>query len=600
MSESKTNLKAAAANASAGKAEAATAGDGAAPAATPASNFIRDIIIDDLKTGKYGGRVWTRFPPEPNGYLHIGHAKAICLDFGLADEFGGGTNLRFDDTNPEKEETEYVESIMRDVRWLGFEWENLYYASDYFQQLYDWAVQLITAGKAYVCDLNAEEVRKYRGTLKEPGKDSPYRNRAVEENLDLFARMKAGEFPDGARTLRAKIDMASPNLNMRDPVMYRIVHAEHHRTGNKWCIYPMYDYAHGQSDSLENITHSMCTLEFEDHRPLYNWFIKELGIFPSQQIEFDRLNLTYTLLSKRKLLQLVRERHVRGWDDPRMPTISGIRRRGYTPEAIRTFVANIGATKTNGSIELAMLEHFVRDDLNRHAQRVMAVLRPLKVVIDNYPEGQTEEMEAVNNPEDASAGTRKVPFSRELYIEQDDFREEPPKGYYRLSPGKEVRLRYGYFITAKSVVKNAQGEIVEVHCTYDPETRGGNAPDGRKVKSTIHWVSAAHAIDAEVRIYENLFSNPDPSDVPEGQDFTANLNANSLEIVSHAKLEPSLKNAKAGDRYQFERLGYFCADDDSKPGAPVFNRTVALKDTWAKKQSALSTQHSAGLGPGKG
>jgi glutaminyl-tRNA synthetase len=593
MSESKTNLKAAAANASAGKAEAATAGDGAAPAATPASNFIRDIIIDDLKTGKYGGRVWTRFPPEPNGYLHIGHAKAICLDFGLADEFGGGTNLRFDDTNPEKEETEYVESIMRDVRWLGFEWENLYYASDYFQQLYDWAVQLITAGKAYVCDLNAEEVRKYRGTLKEPGKDSPYRNRAVEENLDLFARMKAGEFPDGARTLRAKIDMASPNLNMRDPVMYRIVHAEHHRTGNKWCIYPMYDYAHGQSDSLENITHSMCTLEFEDHRPLYNWFIKELGIFPSQQIEFDRLNLTYTLLSKRKLLQLVRERHVRGWDDPRMPTISGIRRRGYTPEAIRTFVANIGATKTNGSIELAMLEHFVRDDLNRHAQRVMAVLRPLKVVIDNYPEGQTEEMEAVNNPEDASAGTRKVPFSRELYIEQDDFREEPPKGYYRLSPGKEVRLRYGYFITAKSVVKNAQGEIVEVHCTYDPETRGGNAPDGRKVKSTIHWVSAAHAIDAEVRIYENLFSNPDPSDVPEGQDFTANLNANSLEIVSHAKLEPSLKNAKAGDRYQFERLGYFCADDDSKPGAPVFNRTVALKDTWAKKQSALSTQHSA-------
>jgi glutaminyl-tRNA synthetase len=587
MTESKANLK------TAGPTAPADAASASATAMAPASNFIRDIIIDDLKTAKYSGRVWTRFPPEPNGYLHIGHAKAICLDFGLADEFGGGTNLRFDDTNPEKEETEYVESIMRDVRWLGFEWEGLYYASDYFQQLYDWAVQLIKAGKAYVDDLSAEEVRKYRGTLKEPGKDSPYRNRTVEENLDLFERMKAGEFPDGTRTLRAKIDMASPNLNMRDPVMYRIVHAEHHRTGDKWCIYPMYDYAHGQSDSIENITHSMCTLEFEDHRPLYNWFIQSLGIFPSQQIEFDRLNLTYTLLSKRKLLQLVREGHVRGWDDPRMPTISGIRRRGYTPEAIRTFVANIGVTKTNGSIELAMLEHFVRDDLNRHAQRVMAVLRPLKVVIDNYPEGQTEEMEAVNNPEDANAGTRKVPFSRELYIEQDDFREEPPKGYYRLSPGKEVRLRYGYFITAKSVVKNAQGEIVEVRCTYDPATRGGNAPDGRKVKSTIHWVSAAHAIDAEVRLYENLFSNPNPNDVAEGQDFTANLNPNSLEIVNHAKLEPSLKNAKAGDRYQFERLGYFCADDDSKPGAPVFNRTVALKDTWAKKQSAISSQHSA-------
>ena len=570
-----------------------------APAPAP-SNFIRDTIVDDLKTNKYQGRVWTRFPPEPNGYLHIGHAKAICLDFGLADEFGGGTNLRFDDTNPEKEETEYVESIMRDVRWLGFEWENLYYASDYFQQLYDWAVQLIKAGKAYVCDLNADEVRKYRGTLTEPGKDSPYRNRPVEENLDLFERMKAGEFPDGSRTLRAKIDMASPNLNMRDPVMYRIVHAEHHRTGDKWCIYPMYDYAHGQSDSIEKITHSMCTLEFEDHRPLYNWFIKELGIFPSQQMEFDRLNLTYTLLSKRRLLQLVREDRVRGWDDPRMPTISGIRRRGYTPEAIRNFVANIGVTKTNGTIELAMLEHFVRDDLNKHALRVMAVLRPLKVVIDNYPEGKTEEMEAVNNPEDASAGKRMVPFSRELYIEQDDFREEPPKGYFRLSPGKEVRLRYGYFITAKSVVKNAQGEVVEVHCTYDPATRGGNAPDGRKVKSTIHWVSAAHAIDAEVRLYDTLFSNPDPSDVPEGKDFTANLNPNSLEIVSHGKLEPSLKDAKAGDRYQFERLGYFCADDDSKPGAPVFNRTVALKDTWAKvekKQSAVSSKQSAKAKP---
>ena len=549
------------------------------------SNFIRDAMIEDLKTNKHGGRIWTRFPPEPNGYLHIGHAKAICLDFGLADEFGGGTNLRFDDTNPEKEETEYVESIMADVKWLGFEWEGLYYASDYFQQLHDWAVQLIKASKAYVDDLSAEEIRKYRGTLTEPGKESPYRNRSVEENLDLFARMKAGEFPDGTRVLRAKIDMASPNLNMRDPVMYRILHAEHHRTGDKWCIYPMYDYAHGQSDSLENITHSMCTLEFEDHRPLYNWFIQELGIFPSQQMEFDRLNLTYTLLSKRKLLQLVQEKRVSGWDDPRMPTLSGIRRRGYTPEALRNFVANIGVTKTNGTLELAMLEHFVREDLNRRAQRVMAVLRPLKVVIDNYPESHTEEMDAVNNPEDESAGKRKVPFSRELYIERDDFQEVPPKGYFRLSPGKEVRLRYGYFITAQSVLKNDQGEVVEVHVTYDPATRGGNAPDGRKVKSTIHWVSAAHAINAEVRLYDNLFSKENPNDVPEGQDFTANLNPNSLEIVTGAKLEPSLKSAEPGARYQFERLGYFCVDTDSKSGAPVFNRTVALKDTWAKKQS---------------
>jgi glutaminyl-tRNA synthetase len=550
----------------------------------PPSNFIRDAIIEDLKTGKYNGRVWTRFPPEPNGYLHIGHAKAICLDFGLADEFGGGTNLRFDDTNPEKEETEYVESIMADVKWLGFEWEGLYYASDYFQQLHDWAVQLIMAGKAYVDDLSAEEIRKHRGTLTEPGKESPYRNRSVEENLDLFARMKAGEFPDGARCLRAKIDMASPNLNMRDPVMYRILRKPHHRTGDKWCIYPLYDFAHGQSDSLEKITHSMCTLEFEDHRPLYNWFIQELGIFPSQQLEFDRLNLTYTLLSKRKLLQLVQEKRVSGWDDPRMPTLSGIRRRGYTPEALRNFVANIGVTKTNGTLELAMLEHFVREDLNRRAQRVMAVLRPLKVVIDNYPEGQTEEMDAVNNPEDESAGKRKVPFSRELYIEQDDFREVPPKGYFRLSPGKEVRLRYGYFITAKSVVKDEKGEVVEVHVTYDPATRGGNAPDGRKVKSTIHWVSAAHAINAEVRLYDNLFIKEDPDEVPEGQDFTANLNPNSLETVTDAKLEPSLKPAGPGARYQFERLGYFCVDTDSKPGALVFNRTVALKDAWARKQ----------------
>ncbi len=553
------------------------------PAAAAPSNFVRDIVVEDLKANKYSGRVWTRFPPEPNGYLHIGHAKAICLDFGLADEFGGGTNLRFDDTNPEKEETEYVDSIMADVRWLGFEWENLYYASDYFGQLYDWAVQLIKAGKAYVCDLSADQVREYRGTLTEPGKESPYRNRTVAENLDLFERMRAGEFPDGSRTLRAKINMASPNLNMRDPVMYRILHAEHHRTGDTWCIYPMYDYAHGQSDSLECITHSICTLEFEDHRPLYNWFIEQLGIFPSQQIEFDRLNLTYTLLSKRKLLQLVQEKRVSGWDDPRMPTLSGIRRRGYTPEAIRNFCTSIGVSKTNGILELAMLEHFVREDLNKHSPRVMAVLRPLKVVIDNYPEGQVEEMDAVNNPEDAAAGTRKVPFSRVLYIEQDDFREDPPKGYYRLSPGREVRLRYGYLVTCNGVVKDQKtGEIIEVHCTYDPATRGGNTPDGRKVKSTIHWVSAAHALEAEVRLYETLFSKEDPNQTPEGQDFTANLNPHSLEVVSNAKLEPSLAGAAPGSRYQFERLGYFCVDPDSSSGKLVFNRTVALKDTWAK------------------
>jgi glutaminyl-tRNA synthetase len=559
-----------------------TASDAKPSPASAPSNFIRDIILGDLKTNKYEGRVQTRFPPEPNGYLHIGHAKAICLDFGLADEFGGNTNLRFDDTNPSKEETEYVDSIMEDVKWLGFHWDGLFYASDYFEQLYNWALQLITAGKAYVDDLSADDIRKYRGTLTEPGKDSPYRNRSAEENLDLFKRMKAGEFPDGSRVLRAKIDMASPNLNMRDPVMYRILHADHHRTGNKWCIYPMYDYAHGQSDSLERVTHSMCTLEFQDHRPLYNWFIEQLGIFPSQQIEFDRLNLTYTLLSKRKLLQLVQEGRVNGWDDPRMPTISGIRRRGYTPEAIRNFVASIGVSKTEGSIELAMLEHFVREDLNKRALRVMAVLRPLKVVIDNYPEGQTEGMDAVNNPEDAAAGTRKVPFSRELYIEQDDFREDPPKGYFRLSPGREVRLRYGYFITCQSVVKNDKGEVIEVHCTYDPATRGGNAPDGRKVKSTIHWVSASHAVDAEVRIYETLFAKENPNQVEEGKDFLSNLNPNSLETISNAKVEPSLTNASSGSRYQFERLGYFCVDPDSKPGRPVFNRTVALKDTWAK------------------
>jgi len=554
-------------------------------AATPSpapSNFIRDIILEDLKTNKHNGRVQTRFPPEPNGHLHIGHAKAICIDFGLADEFGGHTNLRFDDTNPEKEETEYVESIKADVNWLGYQWDGLFYASDYFDQLHEWAVKLIKDGKAYVDDLTAEEIRKHRGTLTEPGKDSPYRNRSVEENVNLFERMRAGEFPDGSRTLRAKIDMASPNLNFRDPVMYRIVHADHHRTGGKWCIYPMYDYAHGESDSIERVTHSLCTLEFEDHRPLYNWFIQQLGIFPSRQIEFDRLNLTYTLLSKRKLLQLVQEERVTGWDDPRMPTLGGIRRRGYTPEAVRNFCGAIGVSKTNGSIELAMLEHFVREDLNKRSPRVMAVLRPLKVVIDNYPEGQIEEMDAVNNPEDASAGTRKVPFSRVLYIEQDDFREDPPKGYFRLAPGREVRLRYGYFVTCKSVVKNEKGEVVEVHCTYDPASRGGNSPDGRKVKSTIHWVSAASAVEAEVRIYENLFTKENPNEIEDGQDFTANLNPKSLEVINDAKLEPSLANATAGGRYQFERLGYFCVDPDSKPGKLVFNRTVALKDTWAK------------------
>ena len=571
--------------------------DATAPAesASAPTNFIRDMFIEDVRTKKFGdATIQTRFPPEPNGYLHIGHAKAICLDFGLADEFGGKTNLRFDDTNPEKEETEYVDSIMEDVRWLGFEWDGLYYASDYFDQLYEWALQLIRTGKAYVDDLTAEQVREYRGNLTEPGKDSPYRNRSVEENLDLFQRMRAGEFPDGSRTLRAKIDMASPNLNMRDPVMYRIVHAEHHRTGDKWCIYPMYDYAHGQSDSIERVTHSMCTLEFEDHRPLYNWFIQQLGIFPSQQTEFDRLNLTYTLLSKRRLLQLVQEGRVKAWDDPRMPTLSGIRRRGYTPEALRNFCAAVGVSKTSGKTELAMLEHFVREDLNKRAPRAMAVLRPLKVVIDNYPENQVEEIELVNNPEDPAAGTRKVPFSRALYIEQDDFRETPPKQYFRLSPGREVRLRGGYFITCTSVVKDGKGEVVEVHCTYDPATRGGNAPDGRKVKATIHWVSASHAAGAEVRLYDNLFTKENPNEIEEGQDFTANLNPHSLQVLTGCKLEPSLANAAAGSRYQFERLGYFCVDPDSSPGKPVFNRTVALKDTWAKIEKGQRSPQSTG------
>jgi glutaminyl-tRNA synthetase len=554
------------------------------PAPAAPSNFVRDIILEDLKTGKFGGRVQTRFPPEPNGYLHIGHAKSICLNFGLAAEFGGKTNLRFDDTNPCKEETEYVDSIMDNVRWLGFDWEDrLFYASDYFGQLYEWAVQLIKAGKAYVCDLTAEEVRALRGTLTEPGKESPYRNRSVAESLDLFERMRAGEFPDGARTLRAKIDMASANLNMRDPVMYRILRAEHHRTGDTWCIYPMYDFAHGECDSIERITHSICTLEFEDHRPLYDWYVEQLGIYHPQQIEFDRLNLTYTLLSKRKLLTLVETGRVRGWDDPRMPTLSGIRRRGYTPEAIRNFCANVGVSKTNGTVELAMLEHYVREDLNKSAARVMAVLRPLRLVIDSYPEGDVEWMEAVNNPEDTGAGSRKVPFSRVLYIEQDDFREIPPKQYFRLSPGREVRLRYGYFVTCTSVVKNQEGEVVEVRCTHDPATRGGNAPpDGRKVKSTIHWVSAAHAIDGEVRLYDSLFSKENPNETAEGEDFTVNLNPNSLETLTACKLEPSLAGATPGSRYQFERLGYFCVDLDSAPGKLVFNRTVALRDAWAK------------------
>ncbi len=558
------------------------------PEARTPTNFLSEIIAEDVRTQKFGdAQIQTRFPPEPNGYLHIGHAKAICIDFGLADEFGGKTNLRFDDTNPEKEETEYVNAIQKDIHWLGFDWEKLYYASDYFGQLYEWAIQLIKAGKAYVDDLSAEEIRQHRGTLTEPGTDSPYRNRSVEENLDLFVRMKQGEFSDGSRVLRAKIDMTSPNVNMRDPVMYRILHATHHRTGDEWCIYPMYDYAHGQSDSIEHVTHSMCSLEFADHQPLYRWFIEQLGIFPSQQIEFDRLSITYTLMSKRKLLQLVQEGRVNGWDDPRMPTLSGVRRRGYTPEAIRAFVTTAGVSRTNGIVDIEMLEHFQRDDLNHRSRRAMAVLHPLKVVIDNYPAEQpngdiAEFVEVQNNPEDPAAGTRQVPFSRELYIEQDDFREVPPPKYYRLSPGKEVRLRNAYFITARDVVKDAAGNVVEVHCTYDPLSRGGQSPDGRKVKSTMHWVSAAHAISAEIRLYDKLFLKPDPYDLEEGQDVLDNLNPNSLEIVSDAKLEPSLAGAKPGDRFQFERVGYFCVDPDSTETRKIFNRTLPLKDTWAK------------------
>jgi len=551
-------------------------------------DFIRNAVVEDTKSGRFGGRVHTRFPPEPNAYLHIGHAKAIWIDYGVAQDFGGLFNLRFDDTNPTKEEQEYVDAIIEDVRWLGADWgDRLFYASDYFEQMYQYALDLIRKGKAYVCDLSPDEIREHRGTLTEPGRDSPHRNRSVEENLDLFARMRAGEFPDGSRTLRAKIDMASPNLNLRDPVMYRILHAEHHRQGNAWCVYPMYDWAHGLEDSLEGITHSLCSLEYENHRPLYDWFLDQLGIYHPRQIEFARLNMTYTVMSKRRLIEFVRAGIVRGFDDPRMPTLAGLRRRGYTPEAIREFCRRIGVNKFDSVVDIALLEHCLRQDLNRTARRVMAVLRPLKVVITNYPEGQTEEMDAVNNPEDPAAGTRKVPFSRELYIEREDFMEDPPKKFFRLAPGREVRLRYAYFITCTDVVKDpATGEVTELRCTYDPATRGGDAPDGRKVKATLHWVSAAHAADAEVRLYDHLFTKEDPDDVPEGQDFRANLDPHSLDVLAGCKVEPCLADAPAGSRYQFERLGYFCVDPDSALGRPVFNRTVTLRDTWAKIQQA--------------
>lgn len=555
---------------------------------TPPPNFIRNIIAEDLKTNKWEGRVHTRFPPEPNGYLHIGHAKSICLNFGIAAENKGGLcNLRFDDTNPSKEEVEYVESIKEDVRWLGFDWDDReFYASDYFEQLYEYALQLIEQGKAYVCDLNAEEIRASRGTLTEPGKESPYRNRSVEENLDLFKRMRAGDFPDGSRTLRARIDMASPNLNMRDPIMYRILRAEHHRTGNKWCIYPMYDWTHGQSDSIEGITHSICTLEFEDHRPLYDWFLDELGVYHPQQIEFARLNLTHTVMSKRRLLELVEGGYVSGWNDPRMPTISGLRRRGYSPASIRNFCERIGVAKRDSMVDMAFLEHCVREDLNKEAPRVMAVLNPLKVIIDNYPEDQEEKLEALNNPEDQGMGTRNVPFSKVLYIERDDFMEDPPKKFFRLAPGREVRLRYAYFIKCVGVVKDEEsGEIVELHCTYDPETKGGDALDGRKVRATLHWVSAYHALEVEVRLYDHLFTTANPAAEEEGKDAIDYLNPNSLEALPRCYVEPSLEGARPGSRYQFERLGYFCVDaPNSTSDHLVFNRTVTLRDTWAKIQ----------------
>ena len=549
------------------------------------THFIQNIIEEDLKSGKNDGRVHTRFPPEPNGYLHIGHAKSICLNFGLASQYSGKCNLRFDDTNPSKEEEEYVKAIKEDVRWLGFDWEErLYYASENFDQLYEYAVQLIKKGKAYVDALNPEQIREYRGTLSEPGRDSPYRDRPVEENLDLFERMQAGEFAEGERVLRAKIDMASGNLNLRDPVMYRILKLAHHRTGDKWCIYPMYDFTHGQSDSLERITHSICTLEFEDHRPLYDWFLKELDIYRPQQIEFARLNLNYTLLSKRKLLQLVEEGHVNGWNDPRMPTLSGMRRRGYPPEAIRDFCERIGVSKSNSTVDFALLEHCVRENLNRTAPRVMVVIRPLKVVIENYPEDQMEDLTAENNPEDPSAGSRKIPFSQVLYVERDDFMEDPPKKFFRLAPGREVRLKHAYIIKCERVIKDEKtGEVLELRCTYDPETKSGSSQEGRKVKGTLHWLTAAHAQRAEVRLYNNLFLKENPVDEKEYPDLKSSLNPDSLEIVQDAFIEPFLKDAVGGDRFQFLRLGYFCVDNEcSTPGVPVFNRTVTLRDTWAK------------------
>lgn len=550
------------------------------------SHFIKVIIDEDNRTGKHDGRVHTRFPPEPNGYLHIGHAKAIHLDFGLAEEYGGKCNLRFDDTNPEKEDMEYVEAIKKDIHWLGYDWEDrLYFASDYFDQMYEYAVQLVREGKAYVCSLNDEEIRQYRGTVTEPGRNSPFRERSVEENLQLLEKMKNGEFPDGAHTLRAKIDMAHPNMKMRDPLIYRIRHTYHYRTANKWCIYPMYDYAHCLEDSIERITHSLCSLEFEVNRPLYDWFLDELRVFHPQQIEFARFNMSYTIMSKRKLLRLVKEGYVNGWDDPRLPTLTGLRRRGYTSESIRSFMDRVGVAKTESIVDYALLEFFIREDLNRRAPRVMAVLNPLKVVIDNYPEDLTEEMEAVNNPEDATMGNRSVPFSKVLYIEREDFMEDPPRNFFRLAPGREVRLRYAYFIRCDRVVKDpASGEINEIHCSYDPETRGGNAPDGRKVKATLHWVSAAHAIPAEIRLYDKLFLKENPEEVGEGEDFLINLNPESRTILKGCFLEPGLQKSQPGDTCQFERLGYFCCDPDTTPDLPVFNRTVTLRDTWARIQ----------------
>jgi glutaminyl-tRNA synthetase len=548
------------------------------------TNFIREIVDEDLRTDKNDGRVHTRFPPEPNGYLHIGHAKSICLNYGIAADYRGLFNLRFDDTNPSKEEVEYVESIIEDVRWLGADWDDrLFYASDYFEQLYEFAVSLVMKGKAYVCDLSADEIREYRGTLTQPGKDSPYRDRSVEENLDLFRRMRAGEFPDGSRVLRAKIDMAAPNVNMRDPVMYRILHAKHHRTGDKWCIYPTYDWTHGQSDSIERITHSLCDVAFEDHRPLYNWFLDQLEIYHPRQIEFARLNLSYTILSKRKLRRLVENGHVKGWDDPRMPTISGFRRRGYTPESIREFCDRIGVAKRESVVDIALLEHILREQLNKSCLRIMAVLRPLRLVITNYPADQTEEVTAVNNPEDESAGMRPVPFSRVLYIEHEDFREDPPKKFFRLAPGQEVRLKHAYFVRCEEVVKDEKtGEVIELRCTYDPQTRSGSATDGRQVKGTLHWVSAAHALDAEVRLYDRLFSRANPDDTEEGDDFINYLNPDSLKVLTSCKVEPSLARSSPGSRYQFLRQGYFCTDPDSSASRLVFNQTVGLRDSWAK------------------